>query len=376
MAPVQAQVPNKETPWHPSAATDRQQLVEKFDALFRLQDATARGYRSAVTAQKALLVDIGQRLQRGTSIEPSRLVPYIVGYVLSGGDPTTAAIIDESQGLQPADRLLLQGVSLFMQGDRDGASKFLKTIDVKSLPLRISGRVALAQAILENDPAARQFKLSVASGLMPGTLVEESALRRSALSFAETAQPAQLWSRLERYQRRFPNSVYAPAFWEEILEELIRWRTEVITPQLDRLDLVLQELDPSRRRDVYMHLAHISLIGGNMGLVQYGGGRALRLALEGSVEEQTAKLYLLLHSIAFGQVDNVPNGLNAIRRHLLAEDDKALLDAGRWIAQQINRPLSAGPQLGSSEELKAVPLRVRADELLVDIEKVLMESKS
>lgn len=352
------------------------QFLVDLDTLFLLQDATANGQKKAAELQKLLLRDMGERFKQGDILDPNTIATHVAGYVLSGGDPTTAATLMKYEGIQPSNHQLLEGVSLFMRGDRDRAEKLLKDIDIRALPLRVAGRVALSRAALEKNPAIRQHLLSVAVSMMPGTLVEESALRRSAISYAETGQQEDLWRRLERYQRRFPDSLYAESFWDDLVLVLAKWHMKGITLNFLRLDLIMQEIDVPRRRDLYLHLARQSSRANNTAVADYAAGRTLGLADEGSADQQTAKLYLALYTLGSEPEDMMLEELTSIRRDMLTLEDKGLLDAGLWIAQQISKTPIVNPDGESVETPEKAPLQIRLEKLLVEVDKLLVESNS
>jgi chemotaxis protein MotC len=376
MSPAFAEGPATETPAPAASSVGTSRLLHELDALFLLQDATARGRRDAAVLQKPLLLAIGKEIGEDASVEPDRLAPYVAGYVLSGGDPATAVTLSKSDSLSPFHRRLLEGVSLFMRGNRQEAAGLLKAIDVLKLPARVAGRVALAQALLEQDPAARQTGLAIAVALMPGTLVEESAVRRSTLAFAETADEKQFWKRLERYQRRFPDSLYARSFWEEVVSQLANWKSRGEAPDLTRLDLIVKDMPASRRRHLYLHLARASSTIDNVAFVEFGASRTKRLALEGSMEDQAARLYLSLYAVASEEGDRSLADLRSVNRNLLNAQDRALLDAGLWIAEQIDRPPEAGRSGTAEEALPKTPLETRAESLLADVDKILVGRRS
>jgi chemotaxis protein MotC len=359
-----------------SEQADTRRLLNDLDALFLLQDATARGRRDAAELQKPLLRSIGEGIIESDLPEPDRIAPYVAAYVLSGGDPATAATLAKSEKLQPVHRLLLEGSSLFMQGDREEAAKRLGDIDVSRLPARVGGRVALAQALLERNAVAHQSGLSTAVALMPGTLVEESALRRSTLAFAESSEEKPFWTRLARYQRRFPDSLYARAFWEEIMSALATWRNKDRSPDLVRLDEIFEEMPVEQRRSLYLHLARQSSRVSNLVTAEFAARRALQLAAEGSEEQQAARLYLFLHAVASEKAATAADELKAIRRDLLDVQDQALLDAGLWIAEQITKPPFGGQSGPAGERNQENQLQSRAEDLLVDADRILTESRS
>jgi chemotaxis protein MotC len=353
----------------------RDVLLNDLDALFVLQDATANGRRDAATLQKPLLVSMGEKLSASSKIEPNMLAPVVAGYVLSGGDPDVASALARSEQLTPVHRQLVEGVSLLMRGDRAEAAKLLRGMDTSRLPARIAGRVALAQALLEQDPGARQAGLSTAIAAMPGTLVEESALRRSALAFMEEGDEAGFWQRLDRYQRRFPDSLYAKSFWEEVMADLAAWSIKDRPPDLKRLDMTLLEMPTSRRRDLYLTLTRQAARINQTALVSFAAGRALRLAAQGSMEDQTARFYLALYAVASEKAEEVRAGLAAINRDLLLPHEQALRDAALWVAEEVSRPADSGPVTMAVTQERS-PLQERAENLLSEVEKILSEINS
>ena len=351
-------------------------LLQDLDALFLLQDATAQGRQDAAILQKRLLLAIGEKLDKDGTAEPDRMAPYVAAYVLSGGDPEAAVRLAKSEALSPTHLRLLSGSALFMQGNRHEAANLLREIDISSLPARVGGRVALSRALLEQNPVARQSELAMAIAMMPGTLVEESAVRRSALAFAEAGDEKHFWDRLERYQRRFPDSLYAKSFWEDIMVELVKWSATRNAPNLTRLDLVLNQMPTTYRRDLYLLLTRESSRINNTAFVEFAASRTIRLAISGSAEDQTARLYLSLHGIASKEGQKSLAELKSLNRNLLSDQDRALLDAGLWITQQMNRPPDASRIEAMEDVLPQNPLEVRAGLLIAEVEKLLEERGS
>jgi hypothetical protein len=201
-------------------------------------------------------------------------------------------------------------------------------------------------------------------------------VRRSALAFAETADGRQFWKRLDRYQRRFPHSLYARTFWEEVLSQLANWKSGGEAPDLTRLDLILNDMPTSRRRQLYLHLARQSSRADNVASANFGASRAKRLASAGSMEEHTARLYLSLHAVASEENDKSLADLRAVNRNLLIAEDRVLLDAGLWIAQQISRPPDEGQSPLIEDPLPKSALQTRAESLLADVDNMLTGRRS
>ena len=132
----------------------------------------------------------------------------------------------------------------------------------------------------------------------------------------------------------------------------------------------------SRRRDLYLYLTRQASSAGNIALVIQSSRRVLRLAEEGSAEEQMAKMFLAFYSVGSETSEKVLAGLLSIQRESLAPDDRAILDAGLWITRQINEPPSGGrPGLGV-ETPEENSLQIRLVNLLMEVDKLLTKSDS
>ena len=263
-----------------------------------------------------------------------------------------------------------------MQGDREASRRLLGKVDARSLPARVSGRVALAQALLEPPGELQQAGLSLAMATMPGTLIEESALRRSALAYAASHDERGVWARLDRYSRRFASSLYASAFWEDVLSELVSWAAKGPGPDPGRLDAVLAPLPMPYRRLLYLQLARKSAAAQLPAFTTFAGRRLERLAVEGSPESQLGHLYGALFEIVSSDGGKAITQLRAISRDLLPHDDRTMLDAALSLARQIDQPLSALPALAGDDGFPKDGLELRAENLLKETQKLLSKGSS
>lgn len=137
----------------------------------------------------------------------------IVLYLLGGGSPT---LVEKQFGLRrlQGSHPVIAGVIAFSTGDRISALKHLGDVDPLILPASIGGHIALVQAMLqgEAEDSTKMHKLAIARLLLPGSIAEEVALRESAeLSYASNRFDDLVFV-VDQYFRRFPASIYAPAF--------------------------------------------------------------------------------------------------------------------------------------------------------------------
>jgi chemotaxis protein MotC len=327
-----------------------------------MQDAAARGEAGAASRQKSQLFKIGQIFTAIPETEYPKLLTDATIYALSGGNPSIAERISETEGLSALDLRVLRGSILFMRGERKEASVLLSGIEAMRLSPRIAGRVALAQALVSMD-SDRQGLFAIAASAMPGTLVEESALRRSALYFADARDEHGFWRRIDRYARRFPYSSYAPAFWGDVMAILADWNKKGPPPSLRRLDNILAMLPQTHRRKIYLELARRSAAKGEPELTGFAGRRLRRLAIAGSLEDRLGVLYTALYQIVSAEGDSALLGLRDIQPETLDPQERALLNAALTLGQQIERPPSV-PSGIMDDVTEKTAIEVRGGQLL------------
>lgn len=351
----------------PEAATASElnhvKIRHDVDHLMRLQDEAAAGRRDATTGQKDLLHRIGEALAETPLEESEGLASSLSAYVLSGGEPKIVDRFLKAGGMDPGDQRLLEASSLFMSGDRKAAATLLESIDTAKLPARLAGRIALAQALLA-EGAAQQQKYAVAIAAMPGTLIEESALRRSAMAYAEARKEAAFWRRLQRYTDRFHNSVYAAGFWMDATAALAIWSAKGPPPDLARFDTIVAGMAVAERRRIYLSLARQAALLGNSSMAAFAGRRLRRLAVEGSLEDRAGLLYSSIFSIVTDEGDDGLRVLTQIDGRSFAPQEQALLQASLAIVRQIEEPVPTEPRSAAEDSSERDPVYLRGADLL------------
>ena len=343
--------------------------------LMSLQDATAAGHGNAVDLQRQLLGQINKNYAKEAGkFEPvTKNVTAVVSYVLSGGNPDFAETFSKAEGLTDADRKLLAGSAHFMHGRKAEAEKDLSGIDPLKLSGEIGGRVALIEAMSLADAEPRKLELlSIAIAAMPGTLVEESALRRSAATAAAAGLPDVFCQRASRYLRRFPNSLYAPEFAQSLAGHVVTLERANHHVNLALLDTALSNLPQGRRMMVYLHMSRTATASNLLTLAQYAAKRALRLSASGSFEELTATLHDALPDIAGPDYDRALERLRGIDAKRLQQHDRLLLRAALAVADFIRQPgtdVETSPQVPEPDALakRAATALANADATLKTI---------
>ena len=311
-------------------------------ALFLLQDNIAAGRKAAIDSQQARIAQIAARFgQIGhLPIPDERNAMAALGYVLAGGPPGIAEDFSKAEKLPPTLIRLLEVAVLFKNGHKEEASKLLEPIDPLALHSGIGGRVALVKAMLTSDdePARKLAYFDLAIQLMPGTLVEESALRRAALFAGSRAEFRPLWKNAGRYLRRFQQSPYAAEFISSLMTSVVG--LEAKNKKADRTSLqnLVDQLPTEKRRSAYLLLAQKATYAGLPELAIFSAQRAKRFSLERSYEWQRAELYEAVHSIAGDGYENSMDHLRQVNAEILDGTDRQLLSAALKMGRAIRAP--------------------------------------
>ncbi len=349
-------------------------------ALARLQDAAATGEAGSGAMQRRLLVEISKAFRRHDphTLPSQRTLRAAIIFLLSGGRPGDVdSLLAATPETEPL-RWIIKGAAHYAANETAAANQALAPFDPQRLPLSIGGRVALARAMVlpEVEAAERVRLLRLAGRLMPGTLVEESSLRRLLPIAAGLGQPQPIQYVIERYLGRFGQSIYAAAVLASYAEAIIAFeaRSKPVTRQ--SIELLFNRLPADLRRDTYLAIARAAVMRGLADLAVFSATRARRISAEGSVAWHRATLY--------DAATLVTGPDHAIAIDLLAQVDAAKLDgegrellaASLRIAEAIRSPEQPLPPADDVESempesqaqllSKARKLLLASDELLKD----------
>jgi chemotaxis protein MotC len=356
----------------PPPGPEEQELVTSIKMFFAAQDAVAAGHDDAKALQGALLAMIaskhdGKNPMSGSDI----LADYLAGYLLSGGDTRLVESLAVSSHFGEAATRLLNSCVLYRKGRRDEAASLFESVDLALLSATVLGRVALARAVLTEDPASRERLLSIAIASMPGTLVEEGALRRSALGFSESGDNEKFWARVDRYTRRFPRSSYLPEFVQQVAGATARFAQRHKTVDAFQLDRTLTRLRHEQRMKAYLSLARLASSRHTVALVDYAASRLERIAVPGSQEEQIALVYRNAYRLLEDGNGAPRQALKSLDAALLPDQERKLLQAALAVSAEIDAPLEDDPV---TPALAATPVMNRAQTALQNADKLLQES--
>lgn len=311
-------------------------LVAKLRLLQGIQERLAHGDEAAVPEQREVLISIGDELQKLRADHVSLAEIYAATtYLLSGGRPGSVSGLVEKSGLPLSARKLIEGAILYSNGDPLGASDKIKNLVPAQFPAVLGGHLALVQARvsegLSDDQRIELLKVTAYS--LPGTLLEEAALRRIMEIGANALREDAFVKAAIRYQRRFANSLYNSEYRAALVDGVAQFEAGKRPISEAALDQITFGHTAARRDDILQRLAEIGLRKGYRQLCQYAASRQRRLSVENSANWVRATSYIA----ACGVVEHSAEAVTRIRSldvSTLTARDKALHHAALKLAEK------------------------------------------
>jgi chemotaxis protein MotC len=319
-----------------------------------IQDSVVAGDNSAGEMQRFMLSTIDTRLR---SADPSvfsdaRNVDAALIYAMSGGNPATLEYLMGRDVNGNFDNRVADVLRKYLNGKGLLVVNTLADIAGEYRDKKIGPYLSLVagNVMSAKNPKAALKLYDWARLTAPGTIVEESALRRS-LALTTDAGMVQAGLRYaERYSRRFLHSPYASQFADLFVQLVVDHESEV--KQDDIVD-ILSFMDPPRQREIYLRMARRAAIAGKADLAALAAGRAQAIAGDGS------DAFGALANFYGGVAGVSTPGLGAAIRNVdqmpvgeLNERDRALRDAAKAVADEIVRePDPASPAQASADNL-------------------------
>ncbi len=320
--------------------------------LEKVQDATASGDNAAVDLQSKLIIQMGTDLTNAkqSDLQDERNLRAVAVYLFSGGNPNVAERRVIPLKIDPENKALLDGALAYARGDKAGAIKFLGHVDLASLPPTLAGRVALVKAILTSaeDLKAALSLLGAARAFMPGTLVEEGALRRCITFAGKLPDTEQLEHCASSYIRRFPKSIYWKDFEESFTLSLIEMDYLKAGGTMPRLNVILKDLPPADYREILLMISKAAVSHGRHALAISSAQSARELSRAGSAEMARSNLYEGAILIAGEGYESGKTRLEKIDEALLDTSDRSLLEK----ALEVSRQIGQRPDIAEEETAK------------------------
>ena len=272
-------------------------------------------------------------------------------FVLSGGDASVLRPWGENLEPNTNEKKLLDGIMAYGKGHTAEAELILLSLDATSFDAMRGGHLSLTQALLTSrvNPERAFEYFEKARLLLPGTLVEEAALRQIVVLAAKTSNRERFSRAAISYLSRFRRSAYVAGFETQLAFHIVRFDGR------DGL-LILQELLNAHPRGwdrcVACFLASIAeqaIIAGKIDLARTAAQAAMPFATDSSPEKQRALLYKGAALIVTEDFARGLDALNSVRTSDLNPKDKELHLASLALAAK----LRATPMLLTQSKLDA-----------------------
>lgn len=330
-------------------------------ALQAVQDGIANGDTAAHASHIALIRQIGEKfLAADASVwsNPQNGQAVVI-YLLSGGAPQIVRKLPRDK--INVDARLFDGALAYVEGRQDEARDLLKDVKPRTISSGMGGQVALVQGALfaRSEASLAIERLDDARLLLPGTLVEEAALRREILLVGQAEDFDKFEFLTLAYIRHYRNSVYAGDFWQRFSTGLTQSSLALDDRRFARVAALLEQVDRASRLKLYLVIARGALVRGKLTVTRLAGERALTLSADATPDRERAHFYRGASRALTDEYDGGFAELKAIDRAKLAERDVLLLNATLQLALDVRKPI-AGPTAAMSAD-KPPPTPARID---------------
>jgi chemotaxis protein MotC len=320
-----------------------------------LQERIAGGDHASLPMQKKMIELIDVRLAEATEAEftDRRNVEALMIYGMSGGNPRTVEAITGRLKLEGRDKILTDALVAYLRSEHGKADTTLASLDPMKESAELGGFLALIKGTVRSleDPAEGLAILDKARLLSPGSLVEETALRRSITLAATAGNASRFLAASEQYVRRFLKSPYASHFADGFINGVVALQ--------DRLDMaeteeIISAMSGEQQNAIYLRIARKAAILGHGQLADFASAKAETVDdAKPDGPDPRAELYNALGAVTSESIDDVARRLEKIDRNTLSPRDVRLLDAATAVVNRVLSPpvkLSDLPVEESPEE--------------------------
>lgn len=325
------------------AVAEPYQLIRRLQAL---QDQIGRGNLEAHNAQASLLKHLGEQFQDADPAvwKDPRNSRAAVVFLLSGGTPQVVEAL-RAKHLLNIDEAILDGAIAYVEGRPDEARARLGGIKARTLPATLGAEITLAQSALlaQSDAKATIERLDEVRLLMPGTLIEEAALRREIFLVGQTDEFDKFEALATQYFRRFRHSIYAGNFRQRFALSVARFSFAQQAERFSRLAVVLDHLDRTSQRALYLLITRTALVRGKLDMAELAAERAVALTEDGSPERARANFYRAAARLVTNGHDQALADLQQIDKARLPERDTELLSAALELGRNVRKASPAVP---------------------------------
>ena len=306
-----------------------------------VQDEVVNGDHASSGMQRYLLKVLDRRLRLavGDDFDDPRNIDGALIYAMSGGNPATLSYLMARDRLGHFDSRLVSALDAYFNSRLAEAVPELAALAGEFRDTRLGAYVSLvAGAALSTSDEEEALKLfDWVRLLAPGTILEESALRR-ALGMAVKAnltQQAMVYA--QHYVRRFLRSPYAGQFADLVTTAVVN---DIDAVDNEMLDHILVHMDLARQREIYLRISRAAAVKGKTEMARRASRKAQAVSVAAKSGQSTtlAQFYSAVASVNSDEIVGAIEKMDAIPDDALSERDRKLREAARAMAEAIMRP--------------------------------------
>jgi chemotaxis protein MotC len=260
-------------------------------------------------------------------------------YVLSGGDSRVLRKLTGASATLGIDDKLVKGALAYGERRDAAAIELLGGVDLNALDRSIAGHVALVRALLvANDEPRKAFALlDMARVVAPGTIIEESALRRQAILAAKMGEMDEFEALGSQYFRRFADSIFAYSFQRQFAQQIAAHAYAGDDERMAKLEALLGALPVRERIETCLALAEEAIVVANVEVVRLAAKMAPIDAMQRRADSMRLKLFEAAAVILTPDYDQGVAVLRTLDRTKLGAREEGLLNAALAVAREISR---------------------------------------
>ena len=323
----------------PGRAAEEEELApyKMLRSMQFVQDSVVQGDHSAGEMQRYLLGAIDKRLRTVDSsvFEDPRNVDATLIYAMSGGNPATLEYLVARDVQGYFDNRVSEVLRKYLAGKGQMASKTLAEMAKEYADKPIGPYLALiaGNTLMNSKPEEALKMYNWARLIAPGTIVEESALRRSLSISVNAGLVKEGLKYSSLYARRFLHSPYASQF-ADLFVALVVDNIHVIGNEQVRE--IADMMEPDRRQAIYLRIARQATIEGDMELARMAADEAGKV--EGAKtkgRDVLASFYGGLAGVPGENIAKVAESLDMLPDSALSPRDLTLRNAARAVAEEV-----------------------------------------
>ncbi|OPB30101.1 chemotaxis protein [Bartonella sp. WD12.1] len=315
-------------------------------SLQNLQDQIVSGQEEVLRKQPQLLREIGEKfLSFNPNIWKDKQNLYaLLIYLFNGGNPSVVRVILKNYGQGMIAENIMTGALAYLSHKQEVFFKTFANLtdeDIQSIPPALFFSIILSTVgnTIIKDPVLAMKQLDQVRLLSPGTLFEESAIRREIKVVTILGETDLLTLLVRNYASRFGKSPYAKDFWREFGIAIPRIDEKLDDQQLEAL---ISYAPPMVQLMAYMDVSRTALIGARMERAQLSAQKALTLAHELNVNDTPARLYYAASLASSVTAHEAEQLLQNISDKDLSKKDYLLFIAVQAVAQKVTSSLVDG----------------------------------